>query len=425
MSDLKRSLTEVTMNSNVVTLENLNAQEQKIFNKTTRGGKLYKGPNWSAYGKENLGTIPRNIEKSLVENKNSMSKIGFSTQSERFFNSSTSNKTNPGPGTYNVSGDLEFTRTSSSFYSSKGFGNGFISNTERFDTKDLFYCKYSPGPCEYDHQKRSTVSYEVNKSIFNRSLYNKKENPSLKIRRNTPGPGYYNPLKNSFDTITKKNLQKGNDPFFKSKVNRFNKENKSSINYPGPGQYFKDESLVNYNDKYNSEGPSYFFRSPIPHYLDPKGEEILEKYDIQTKQIPNNYKYNIPRGKLKKSYRNNINFKDVKSFERDNLSQGGKKSGHNKKLHYKKEDADLIVYNMDFDSDQGIEYIHNILEKKPKQALFKLNSARWKVNELQFKVPGPAYYHPRVPYKALSFNRNKKDFIWTPGANVEDYECLK
>ena len=67
--ELKRSLTDITVNSNVVSLENLNDVNESVFQKTTKKGKLFKGPNWTAYNKENLGSIPRNIEKSLVEDK--------------------------------------------------------------------------------------------------------------------------------------------------------------------------------------------------------------------------------------------------------------------------------------------------------------------------------------------------------------------
>ena len=82
---LKHSKTEFSMASNIVTLDNLNELGEKFFRKTTHKGKLYKGPNWTAYNKENLGSIPRTVEKALVEDKKGMTKVGFSTQTERFF----------------------------------------------------------------------------------------------------------------------------------------------------------------------------------------------------------------------------------------------------------------------------------------------------------------------------------------------------
>jgi hypothetical protein len=53
--------------------------------------------------------------------------------------------------------------------------------------------------------------------------------------------------------------------------------------------------------------------------------------------------------------------------------------------------------------------------------LFELSSPRWKKSEYEFKVPGPAYYHPWNQPKTLSFNRNNVDFIVTPGVcNEQD-----
>ena len=91
-------------------------------------------------------------------------------------------------------------------------------------------------------------------------------------------------------------------------------------------------------------------------------------------------------------------------------------------LNTQKGGASLVVANGGLESDQGMEYIHKILSKPPKPNLFELYSPRWKKNELEFKVPGPAYYHPRIQQKVLSFNRNNVDFIWTPGVVNEDYE---
>ena len=105
---LKHSKTEFSMASNIVTLDNLNELGEKFFRKTTHKGKLYKGPNWTAYNKENLGSIPRTVEKALVEDKKGMTKVGFSTQTERFFPKIDSAKECPGPGTYNISGDMDF-----------------------------------------------------------------------------------------------------------------------------------------------------------------------------------------------------------------------------------------------------------------------------------------------------------------------------
>ena len=242
--------------NNIVTLENLNEIVINLMNKTTTKGKLFKGPNWTAYNKENLGSIPQKIEKALIEGKNNknLTKIGFNTQSERFFPKKNKEK-NPGPGSYNISKDL--TRTSTSFYSSKGFGNGFVSQSDRFNNSSLYYSKYSPGPGEYQPQEIGTIGYKVSKSLLAKSLYNNKKNVSLKNRNYTPGPGQYN-INNNF-----KWNQLYKSSFFASNAPRFNKRIKDKIpdlifTVPVSGldadifklRLFKDDNRYHQNHKY-------------------------------------------------------------------------------------------------------------------------------------------------------------------------------
>ena len=54
IEELKHSNTELSMASNIVTLDNLNELGENFFLKTTHKGKLFKGSNWTAYNKENL-----------------------------------------------------------------------------------------------------------------------------------------------------------------------------------------------------------------------------------------------------------------------------------------------------------------------------------------------------------------------------------
>ena len=68
-------------------------------------------------------------------------------------------------------------------------------------------------------------------------------------------------------------------------------------------------------------------------------------------------------------------------------------------------------------NDRGMEYIHRIIHRPEKPDMFQLYAPRWKQNELSLKVPGPAFYHPIIQPKALSFNNaDKKVWIVTPGA---------
>ena len=370
---LKHSNTELQMASNVVTLDNLNEVDEKFFRKTTHKGKLFKGPNWTAYNKENLGSIPRTVEKALVEDKKGMTKVGFSTQTERFFPKMDSAKQCPGPGTYNISGDMDFTRTSTSFYSSKGFGNGFVSQSERFNDSSLYYSKYAPGPGDKKKKKRGSIADDVNKMLLAKSLYNNKKTRSLKVKGNSPGPGHYNPIMDTFDLKWKINKYKGEDAVFQSVVPRFKK--KKGLDVPGPGKYFKDEYYIDYNDKNKPKTMSYFFKNPSKKKVD-----LLQKYDIKTKQQKEDARFKL-------------------------ITQKGNRIFNS-------------VGNIGITaSEQGMEYIHRIIHRPEKPDIFQLYAPRWKKNELALKVPGPAYYHPKNQPKALSFNNaDKTHFIVTPGA---------
>ena len=431
MSELKRSKSNISINSNIVTLENLNDINENLFRKTTPKGKLFRGPNWTAYNKENLGSIPRQIEKTLVEDKKGLSKIGFSTQTERFFPKFNNEKNNPGPGSYNVSQDLDFTRTNTSFYSSKGFGNGFISQSERFNDSNLYYSKYAPGPGQYQPQETKTIVHDINKKLLAKSLYNNKKTQSLKVKKDFPGPGSYNPIYNTFDALWNYNnnniKEKKEDAVFKSTVPKFFKM--KEVNFPGPGKYYKDEYYIDINEKNKPQTQSYFFKEPHKKKVD-----MLEKYEIKTKQNPEDAKFKLmdKKGKIYNTLQQNSDFdflqsikagfnnplaitkKDLyklrnKTFMKDNIKRSDSKN------------ENYIMANGGLSNDQGMEYIHKILHKPQKPDLFELSSPRWKKNEYEFKVPGPAYYHPRNQPKTLSFNRNNIDFIVTPGVcNEQD-----
>ncbi len=115
MSELK------SYNSNISVIQHSNLRKLKdindnLFHKTKV--KLFHGPNLTPHNKENLGSIPHQIEKTLVKDKKVMSKIGFST-TERFFPKMISKKKHKVQD--HISQDLDFTRTNTSFYSSKRF----------------------------------------------------------------------------------------------------------------------------------------------------------------------------------------------------------------------------------------------------------------------------------------------------------------
>ena len=405
---LKRSNTELSMPSNIVTIDNLNEYKENFFRKTSYKGKLFKGPNWTAYNKENLGSIPRTVEKALVEDKKGMTKVGFSTQTERFFPKPDSSKQCPGPGSYNISGDMDFTRTSTSFYSSKGFGNGFVSQSERFNDSSLYYSKYAPGPGDYQPQKRGSIADDINKMLLAKSLYNNKKTRSLKVKGQSPGPGHYNPIMDTFDLKWKINKYKGEDAVFQSIVPRFKK--KKGLDVPGPGKYFKDEYYIDYNDKNKPKTMSYFFKNPSAKKVD-----LLQKYDIKTKQEKEDARFKLITQKGNKIFNSvgaiGITAKDIYKIRNKGFLYGN--VGKEPTLY----EQQLVMANGGISSEQGMEYIHRIIHKPEKPDNFQLFEPRWKKNELALKVPGPAYYHPKIQQKKLSFNNaDKTKFIVTPGA---------
>jgi hypothetical protein len=405
---LKRSNTELSMPSNIVTIDNLNEYKENFFRKTSYKGKLFKGPNWTAYNKENLGSIPRTVEKALVEDKKGMTKVGFSTQTERFFPKPDSSKQCPGPGSYNISGDMDFTRTSTSFYSSKGFGNGFVSQSERFNDSSLYYSKYAPGPGDYQPQKRGSIADDINIMLLAKSLYNNKKTRSLKVKGQSPGPGHYNPIMDTFDLKWKINKYKGEDAVFQSIVPRFKK--KKGLDVPGPGKYFKDEYYIDYNDKNKPKTMSYFFKNPSAKKVD-----LLQKYDIKTKQEKEDARFKLITQKGNKIFNSvgaiGITAKDIYKIRNKGFLYGN--IGKEPTLY----EQQLVMANGGISSEQGMEYIHRIIHKPEKPDNFQLFEPRWKKNELALKVPGPAYYHPKIQQKKLSFNNaDKTKFIVTPGA---------
>ena len=121
------------------------------------------------------------------------------------------------------------------------------------------------------------IADDINKMLLAKSLYNNKKTRSLKVKGQSPGPGHYNPIMDTFDLKWKINKYKGEDAVFQSIVPRFKK--KKGLEVPGPGKYFKDEYYIDYNDKNKPKTMSYFFKNPSKKKVD-----LLQKYDIKTKQ---------------------------------------------------------------------------------------------------------------------------------------------
>ena len=389
--------------STVSTIELLNPKttpkSKTFYLKTTRQGHLYNHPIFTAYTKTSLGSIPTKLEKTLIDTKKEKkSNSIFSPEPE---NNSESN--------YNPSSF----KTKSVSLSKKGYGNGFISKTERFDNG--FKDKYRPGPCEYPIDKIS-IKNDVSKSLFSQGLYNTKENHSILPKKSSPGPCDYNPK--YYDDI---NIDK-NSYFFTSDSVRFKGILENKNNNPGPGKYFNvDSDLV--KDK-NRE--SYFFKGKVKRKDNPTKRLKIDIGDY----CNSSFKLVDQKGNVNHSWKENNSkilgrdfiyvFDKKKKDKKNKIFEKFKPEKYNNRFKENEKDADEENNNHRYSNTNENIYININPNNVPKENLFKLYSPRWKSiiaynADCNFKPPGPAYYHPFLPKNKVSFNLNEKDFIYTNG----------
>ena len=242
----------------------------QTFLRVGKPGKLFLKPNYTAFTKTNLGSIPSKVEKTLIKTEESIpititlnkhvQKINLPQEKE----------------------DSNISRSFSTSYSSKGYGVGFVSKVPRFDYgKKAVY----PGPGDYSPEKMESLENNINKSNFGKSLFLEKSGKSLQLLQTNQDKFYtsqeiLNILRKSYDQrynnntdniINKNNNSKSDENnkgnyYFESKVKKFsngifNVNNKN----PGPGKYFID---TNFRIK-NKDRKSPDFFEPIEKREDP------------------------------------------------------------------------------------------------------------------------------------------------------------
>ena len=321
--------------------------------------------------------------------------VAFTSTSERFntYFIEATDPENPGPGTYNFKST--FSTAGKTSFSSKGFGNGFLSKEGRFiNDSQLYYEKYKPGPGEYNNNKNSLVN-EVKNSLIGKSLYNKKENKSLKNKEVRPDPFSYEPKKINSESYNYESVFKGNDKRFKIKFN----------SNPGPGTY------NSFTENFKSDkGESFMFRQPFNKRVD-----VLKKLNIKTdKEINEEY---IEK-KIKNSGLNPISFTGIrqKDFYLTSVDNSLESDTNNEgKSNKKNKKNNINNLGENFDPNK-VKQQFQIINIDKKDDLMKLASPRCKINKYEFKVPGPAFYHPPILDNHLSFNRNNKIFLGGTGA---------
>jgi hypothetical protein len=337
-------------------------------------GRLHKGPNYTAYKRENLGSIPKSIENIIVDDK-SRTTCGFSSQSERFSSRSESVKNGfPGPGSYSKPHDFDYSVQNTSFYSTKGYGN-FASTSERFSDRKDFNDTYMPGPGQYQLFHKASLTKDIETKLLYQSLYKDKAAMSLKEKIHTPGPGYYNPILGVENVLS-------SDPshFFKSHGDRFKVRSKG-FNI-APGKYYSEGSLT----KANNSGSSYYFKDKLP-----VKENNLRKFmNIdETTGNPGPGSYDL-RTRFGKDYEKVILYQKMKS----DIKKVIKDSNEDKKVREDKGEAHDVISGNPFAQPPKSSYV--FVSKSPKM----FNHATKKKH-----IPGPAYYSPELSGKK-TYNYN-------------------
>jgi hypothetical protein len=361
----------------IINLDSTDDAAETMFKlKSPPKGKVYRGPNWTAYNRENLGSIPSNIENILIKD-NESKKLGFSSNSIRFNSKIDAlNSSSPGPGTYYSVREINNPNKPS--FSSKGYGTGFCSTKDRFDDLKEFTEKYRPGPGQYKFNDFSTISTDVSKSLSYRSMYTDRQHKSLKVQKSSPGPGEYNPI----NYMNKNSNKEGLNYFFRNEIARFKETIQKEV-FPGPGKYFESEGSELLKD--NKEGESRFFKKPT---LTIQEKDIEAKYFKKDKfpskfTVPGVGTYNL-RGKIGNSYEKNMPYQ----IQKINDSEPPKIEENLPNLK-----NDFYEFKTSFDCKNAISSV--FVSKSPK--IKKIE---------KYGVPGPTYYKPQVIPKKLNFNFN-------------------
>jgi len=223
-------------------VSNCNIDESKYLKPSYRQkggemkGSLYRGTASHAFTKKNIGSIPSKFETVLYPQSNS-NKKGFGSNGFRF---TVQASENPGPGAYIDPATHCSMRLVSDSYSKKGYGNGFISTSERFCIEN-YYPYQIPGPGTYKplapitnlkplgFSSGSTTISEKYKRKTSSAFMAHKGRSKVEKKRYELGPGSYN-ISRSFI----KDKDSRNTAAFRNTAMRFT-VNKNTIPEPGPG----------------------------------------------------------------------------------------------------------------------------------------------------------------------------------------------
>ena len=423
----------------------------KFFLRTGRPGHLFLKPNYTAFTKTNLGSIPSKLEKTLVKTDSNKPLSTYINNTLISFNKSKDFEA--------IKKEDRDIRTYTTSFSSRGFGVGFVSRVNRFGEN---LSGYLPGPADYYPEKSLTLLSNVEKSPFGKSLFKKRTTASLST---TYDDSLYNKsLKSKTSSKKKKALinikedisKNRNDSdkklgsyFFTSTSDRFNKNIFGIKNLnPGPGKYFLNNDYIKVKSP-DSLSPEFVLPkkkkiNPVNYFgLNENDKKkfgfqlINRKKNQKNASIWNKSKFNFDDNLYNKFNKSNISLANnstrITSLTNNNNSskipslifKNNMSKIYNNSI--KTEYISLVTDNNkslnlsnedDKDKDNKIKNEKKKIIKSRKRDHFSLSPPRWDEgyfhdNDSHFQVPGPAYYAPPIQNNKKSFNLNNKDFIFT------------
>ena len=436
---------------NIEEIDKSKFRTTKFFLRTGRPGHLFLKPNYTAFTKTNLGSIPSKLEKTLVKTDSNKPLSTYINNTLISFNKSKDFEA--------IKKEARDIRTYTTSFSSRGFGVGFVSRVNRFGEN---LSGYLPGPADYYPEKSLTLLSNVEKSPFGKSLFKKRTTASLST---TYDDSLYNKsLKSKTSGKKKKALinikedisKNRNDSdkklgsyFFTSTSDRFNKNIFGIKNLnPGPGKYFLNNDYIKVKSP-DSLSPEFVLPkkkkiNPVNYFgLNENDKKkfgfqlINRKKNQKNASIWNKSKFNFDDNLYNKFNKSNISLANnstrITSLTNNNNSskipslifKNNMSKMYNNSI--KTEYISLVTDNNkslnlstedDKDKDNKIKNEKKKIIKSRKRDHFSLSPPRWDEgyfhdNDSHFQVPGPAYYAPPIQNNKKSFNLNNKDFIFT------------
>lgn len=342
-----------------------------INSKQQKKGKIYRGANFTAYNRSNLGSIPSNVENVIFQRPNDDYPQGFLHKSQRFDNYiptvkvSFSNKDNE-------SSQLKYSKSFQNLTNLRYLNENkvkYFGSENRFEQPELIRSKFSPGPGEYSPKQ------EVNKSFRYQSIFaDRKGHPLPQKETNSSNiPQTY--------ISEKEELYSEKKSIFIAKAPRFvYKEKDDMDDISGPG-FFEYASTFNIKQKGKL---SSFFKGSV------KQEDSLKSQFLTALQNNNSTSslFHTERKNqlkpIKSHYMRAKPFSEIKEEKLNELKSVKKIRGPNYYLEQKIKFAQIINSGSNNTSKEN-KSILTYISKGSKREIID--------NKIKH-IPGPGYYDP-------------------------------